>query len=135
MLKKREFTPGSGTVDTYGLCSRNSTAIMASICLRLYVANPGPLCDRFLRFIVRCFFTEKINKLYGRLIARWRHCCGTLTGRWCHRCKVLPLYRPCFYSTRGPTGSLLVTYLLLPLVTRDFNEYSCIFISTLGILV
>ena len=28
---------------------------MASIFLRLHVANPRPLCDRFLRFIVRCF--------------------------------------------------------------------------------
>ena len=27
--------------------------------LRLHVANPRPLCDRFLRFIVRCFFYEK----------------------------------------------------------------------------
>ena len=37
--------------------------------------------------------------LYGRLIARWRH------GRWCHRCEK----GPCFYSTRVPTGCLLVT--------------------------
>ena len=29
---------------------------MASIFKRLHVANPRPLCDRFLRFIVRCFF-------------------------------------------------------------------------------
>ena len=36
--------------------------------------------------------------LYGRLIATWRH------GRWCHCCGK----GPCFYSTRGPTGSLLV---------------------------
>ena len=34
---------------------------MASIFLRLHVANPRPLCDRFLRFIVRCFFEEKKN--------------------------------------------------------------------------
>ena len=39
-----------------------------------------------------------VPPLYGRLIARWRH------GRWCHRCGK----GPCFYSTRGPTGSLLV---------------------------
>ena len=32
---------------------------MSSICLRLYLANPPPLCDRFLRFIVLCFFTKK----------------------------------------------------------------------------
>ena len=33
---------------------------MASICMRLHVANPRPLCDRFLRFIVRYFLREKI---------------------------------------------------------------------------
>ena len=32
------------------------------------------------------------------IIARWRH------GRWCHRCGK----GPCLYSTRVPTGSLLV---------------------------
>ena len=32
---------------------------MASIVLRLHVANPRPLCDRFLRFIVLCFLREK----------------------------------------------------------------------------
>ena len=30
--------------------------------LRLHVANPRPLCDRFLRFIVLCFFTKNNNK-------------------------------------------------------------------------
>ena len=82
--------------------------------LRLHVANSRPLCDRFLRFIVRCFLLKKNNAalhlmnavfmldvataLYGRLIARWRH------SRWCYHCGK----GPCFYSTRGPTGSLLV---------------------------
>ena len=40
--------------------------------------------------------------LYGRLIARWRY------GRLCHRCGK----EPCFYSTRGPTGSLLVATMM-----------------------
>ena len=39
-----------------------------------------------------------VPPLYCRLIARWRH------GRWCLRCGKGPY----FYSTRGPTGSLLV---------------------------
>ena len=38
--------------------ARNSTAIIASIFMRIHVANPRPL-DRFLRFIVLCFFYEK----------------------------------------------------------------------------
>ena len=90
---------------------------MASIFLRLHVANHRRLCNRFLRFIVRCFkkrkknaalhFMPRINAvfaldlsppLYGRLIARWRH------GRWCHRCGK----GPGFYSTRGPTGALVL---------------------------
>ena len=72
-------------------CDRNSTAIMASIFMRLHVANPRSL-DRFLRFIVLCFFRKKKMShfasdamfmlqfsrkmsplLYGRLIARWRN--------------------------------------------------------------
>ena len=52
----------SSTFDVFLTCDRNSTAIMASIFLRLHVANPRPLCDRFWRFIVLCFFTTKINK-------------------------------------------------------------------------
>ena len=36
-----------------------STAIMASILLRLHVANPRPLCDHFLHFIVLCFLRKK----------------------------------------------------------------------------
>ena len=28
---------------------------------RLHVANPQPLCDRFLRFIIGCFYTKKNN--------------------------------------------------------------------------
>ena len=38
---------------------------MASIFLRLHVANPLPLCDHFLRFIFRCFLREKTNKYCG----------------------------------------------------------------------
>ena len=33
---------------------------MASIFLRLHLANPRPLGESFLRFIVLCFFYEKI---------------------------------------------------------------------------
>ena len=33
----------------------NSTTIMAYIFLRLHVANPRSLCDRFLRFFALCF--------------------------------------------------------------------------------
>ena len=46
---------------------------------------------------------------------RWRHCCGTLTGRWFHGCgKEPPLLwivniRVTARYTRGPTGSLLVS--------------------------
>ena len=32
----------------------------------LHVANPRPLCDRFLRFMVRCFFTKKKKKIRVR---------------------------------------------------------------------
>ena len=39
---------------------RNSTALMASIFLRLYVDNPRPLCEGFLRFIVRFFLRQII---------------------------------------------------------------------------
>ena len=48
-------------VRNFQQCSRNSTAIMASIFRRLHVANPRPLCDRFLRVIVRCFLRGKNN--------------------------------------------------------------------------
>ena len=33
---------------------------MASIFMRLHVANPRPFCDRFLRFIVLCFLRKII---------------------------------------------------------------------------
>ena len=46
-----EFLPGG----------RNSTVIMTSIFLCLHLANPRPLCDRFLRFIVLCFLRKKNN--------------------------------------------------------------------------
>ena len=49
----------SSTFDEFLACVRNSTAIMASIFLRLHLANPRPLCDRFLRFIVLCFLRKK----------------------------------------------------------------------------
>ena len=62
---------------------------MMSIFRRLHVANPRPLSDSFLRFIGRCLKKNPaalwLPPLYGRLIVRWRHCCGT-TGGWCHRC-------------------------------------------------
>ena len=38
----------------------NSSAIIAYICLRLHLANPLPLCDRFLR--LSFVFYEKIIK-------------------------------------------------------------------------
>ena len=56
------------------------------------------------------FSRQMSPPLYGRLIARWRH------GRWCHRCGK----GPCFYSTRGPTGSLLVVAMFsLPAVSDE----------------
>ena len=37
-------------------------SVMASIFLRLHLANPLPLCDRFLRFIVLFFYEKKIMR-------------------------------------------------------------------------
>ena len=61
--------------------------------MRLHVANPRPLCDRFLRFIVRCFFLRKIIIITIQpIIMRHYISCrawtqfSRLTGRWCHRC-------------------------------------------------
>ena len=80
-----------------GPSAPNSTAIIAYIFLLLHLANPLPLCDRFLRLSF-VFYNNKIMKkttnamkayrseysikyaartmiptLYCRLVARWRH--------------------------------------------------------------
>ena len=67
-----------------GLCA-------TAFCVLLYFVAFRHRCDVYAARTI-------VPPLYGRLIARWRH------GRWCHRCGK----EPCFYPTRGPTGSLLV---------------------------
>ena len=52
---------------------------------------------------MKTVFALDVATALGTLIARWRHC------RWCHHCG----NGPCLYSTRGPTGSLLVIKLKL----------------------
>ena len=58
---------------------------------------------------LNCAARTMVPPLYGILIARWRH------GRWCHLCGK----GPCLYSTRGPTGSLLVSTI------REFTQSAC----------
>ena len=66
----------SSTFDEFLAVRSNSTAIMASICMRLHVANTRPLCDRFLRFnYCPFFFTKKIiNNVAFRHILRCLCC-------------------------------------------------------------
>ena len=58
-----QFLIKIGSSEDWRTCNkptgRNSTAIMASIFMRLHVANPRPLCDPFLHFIVLCFLRKK----------------------------------------------------------------------------
>ena len=54
----------SAKIDEFLAVRRNSTAIMASICMRLHVANPRPL-DRSLFAFVLCFIRQQIKKNFA----------------------------------------------------------------------
>ena len=93
--------------------SRDSTAIMASIFMRLHVANPRPSCDRFLRFIVRCFSRKKNNNnnpanhnaaLHFMVRVNAVFAFSATALRQINRQMATLLW----YINRGPTGSLLV---------------------------
>ena len=49
----------SSKFERFGPTVRNSTPIIASIVMRIHIANPRPL-DRFLRSIGLCFLHKKI---------------------------------------------------------------------------
>ena len=81
----------SSTFDGFLAGGRNSTAIMSSIFMRLHVANPRRLCDRFLRFIVLCFVRKKNNvafhhrrHVYAARLMILRNRSIALRELWCH---------------------------------------------------
>ena len=67
---------------------------MASMFMRLHVANSRPLCERFLRFIVLCFLRKQIinnavfryrRYVYAARLMGLRNRSIALRERWCHR--------------------------------------------------